>query len=98
MELEQKKLTLDSGKTGWYEYDRDSDLLEIIFRQADATCAVELTESIVLRVDWETDEPLSLSFLSISKLLKPAEYGEVFSNQPIPMTGIKHTPVLMQAA
>lgn len=135
MDLEQKELTLSSGKTGWYEYDRDSDLLEIIFGKGDATCAVELTESIVLRFDWETDEPLSLSFLSISKLLKPAEYGEVFfqllteewpeeargkiwtmlkkspvneflkvssyvpahTYQLIPMTGIKHTPVLMQA-
>ncbi len=78
MELEQKELTLSTGKTVWYEYDRNSDLLEIIFRAAEASCAIELTESIVLRFDWETDEPLSLSFMSISKLLKPAEYGDVF--------------------
>ena len=61
-----------------YEYDRNSDLLELIFRETEATCAVELTESIVLRFDWDASEPLSLSFISISKLLQPAEYGEVF--------------------
>ena len=38
--------------------------MEIIFRQTEATYAVELTESIVLRFDWETSEPLSLSFIS----------------------------------
>lgn len=78
MELEQHVLTLSTGKTGWYEYDRESDLLEIIFRETEAACAIELTESIVLRFDWKTSEPLSLSFLSVSKLLKPTEDGEVF--------------------
>lgn len=78
MELEQKEFTLSTGKKVWYEYDRNSDLLEIIFRRAEATCAIELTESIVLRFDWNAGEPLSLSFISISKLLKPADYGERF--------------------
>lgn len=67
-----------SGEIARYEYDRNSDLLEIFFRDAEATCAVELTESIVLRFDWERNEPLSLSFLSFSKLQKPVEYGEPF--------------------
>lgn len=77
-ELEQKELTLSTGKTAWYEYDRNSDLLEIIFRPAEASCAVELTESIVLRFDWYANEPLSLSLMSISKLLQPAEEGDLF--------------------
>ena len=67
-----------SGEIARYEYDRNSDLLEIFFRDTEATCAVELTESIVLRFDWERNEPLSLSFLSFSKLQKPVEYGEPF--------------------
>ena len=78
LDLEQKELALSTGKTVWYEYDRNSDLLEIIFRPAEATCAVELTESIVLRFDWDNNEPLSLSLLSISKLLQPAEDGDLF--------------------
>lgn len=78
LKLERKALTLSTGKTVWYEYDRNSDLLEIVFRTADATCAVELTESIVLRFDWNTNEPLSLSFISMSKLLQPVQDGDVF--------------------
>jgi hypothetical protein len=31
----------NTGKTVWYEYDRNSDLLEIIFRETEATCALE---------------------------------------------------------
>ena len=78
IELEQQELRLSAGKIVRYEYDRNSDMLEIFFRDTEATCAVELTESIVLRFDWERNEPLSLSFLSFSKLQKPVEYGEPF--------------------
>jgi len=77
MNLEKRELNLDAGKTAWYEYDRDGDVLEIIFQQGEATCAVELTESIILRFNWETNEPLSLSFISFSRLLQSGKYGEV---------------------
>lgn len=77
MKLERRELSLSTGQTAWYEYDQDGDILEIIFRAAEATCAIELTESIILRFDWESNEPLSLSFISISRLIQPAEYGEV---------------------
>jgi len=78
MNLETKQLTLNTGQKVWYEYDHDGDLLELIFRQADASCAVELTESIILRFDWATNEPLSLSFISFSKLVRPTPYGQLY--------------------
>jgi len=77
MELEKKELKLSNGKTAWYEYDRDGDVLEIIFQPAEATGAVELTESIILRFDWGSNEPLSLSLISFSRLLQANPYGEV---------------------
>ncbi len=77
MNLEKKNLKLTTGKTATYEYDRDGDVLEIIFHPGEATAAVELTESIVLRFDWEKAEPLSLSFISFSKLLPANPYGEM---------------------
>lgn len=77
MKIETRQLSLSTGQTAWFEYDHDSDMLEIIFRPAEATGAVELTESIILRFDWETAEPLSLGFISISHLMQPTEYGEV---------------------
>lgn len=77
MKLERRELSLSTGQTAWYEYDQDSDMLEIIFQSTEATCAIELTESIILRFVWETNEPLSLGFISISRLIQPNEYGEV---------------------
>jgi len=76
MEQTSLESTLCSGEKVWYEYDQESDLLEVVFKAAEATAAIELTESIVLRFDWETAEPLSLSFISFSRLVQPAEYGE----------------------
>jgi len=66
---------LDNGQTVHYCYDEEGDLLEITFRKARATCAVELTESIILRFDLEKEEPLSLSFISYSRLAQPTEVG-----------------------
>ena len=77
MRLEKRELMLNTGQKAIYEYDPESDMLEVIFRQAEATGAIQLTESIILRFDWEKSEPLSLSFVSISKLMQPAEYGEI---------------------
>ncbi|MGH7598300.1 MAG: hypothetical protein ACREOI_18245 [bacterium] len=77
MNIEKRELKLSTGKTACYEYDRDGDVLEIIFQSGEATGAVELTESIVLRFNWETNEPLSLSFISFSRLLQANPYGEV---------------------
>ena len=77
MNFEKKELKLSTGATAWYEYDRDGDVLEIIFQPDEATGAVELTESIILRFAWETSEPLSLSIISFSRLLQANPYGEV---------------------
>ena len=70
MKLEKQEHILETGEKVWYEYDHDSDMLEIIFRPAKASCAIELTESIILRFDWTANEPLSLGFISISRLLQ----------------------------
>src|SRR4029079_16282069 len=57
--------------------DEDNDLLEIVFQPGEATCAVELTDNMILRFDWATSMPLSLSLISFSHLIKPTAYGEV---------------------
>ena len=74
MKLTELESTLSTGKRVLYSYDEEGDLLEILFRQAEATCAVELTESIILRFDLDTSEPLSLSLIGFSRLMQPAEY------------------------
>ena len=77
MKLQKLSLPLIANQTAWLEYDQDSDLLELFFQSAEATCAIELTESIILRFDWDNCEPLSLSFISMSKLVQPSKFGPV---------------------
>lgn len=77
MRLERQLFTLSTGQKGWAEYDPEGDVLEITFQSAEATCAVELTESVILRLDYESGEPLSLSFISVSRLAQAPHYGAV---------------------
>lgn len=65
------------GQTAQCEYDPTGDLLEIYFVQGEATAAVELTDNIVLRFDWESGTPYSLSIISFSTLLQPSRYGKM---------------------
>lgn len=51
MKLDRQELTLSTGQKVFYEYDQMDDLLEIFFQQNKATCAIELTESIILQLD-----------------------------------------------
>lgn len=74
--IETFDLLLPDGEKVRYEYDQEGDILEIFFRPGEASAAIELTESIVLRFDWQTATPLSLSFISFSRLVQPAEHGE----------------------
>ena len=76
MELKKIEQKLATGRSIWYEYDQEGDILEIVFRAAPETAAIELTESIVLHFDWKTNEPVRLSFISFSRLIQPTEYGE----------------------
>ena len=78
MIVDKSEVTLSTGQKARYEYDPEGDVLEIIFQPGEATCAVELTESIILRFNWETGEPLSIGFIGFSRLTQPAEFGETY--------------------
>lgn len=66
--------TLDNGQTVRIEYDREGDILEIFFAEG-AGRGLDLTDEIVLRYDPQSGRPLSLIFLTFSKLMQPTEYG-----------------------
>src|SRR4051794_5818384 len=83
MKLEEWTFRLSTDETAKAVYDLDSDLLEIFFQSGEATCAVELTESIILRFDWETGKPLSLSLISASQSTRHTEYGEIHFELPM---------------
>lgn len=65
---------IQEGKPVRIEYDREGDLLEIFFAEG-AGRGVELTDEIVLRYAVQSGQPLSLIFLTFSKLMQPTEYG-----------------------
>jgi len=65
---------LDDEQVARIEYDREGDMLEIFFAQGAGT-GLELNDEIVLRYDPETNSPLSLIFITFSKLIQPTEYG-----------------------
>jgi hypothetical protein len=65
---------LDNGQSARIEYDREGDILEIFFAEGSGR-GLELSDEIVLRYDVKTGLPLSLIFVSFSKLMKPTEYG-----------------------
>ncbi len=77
MKIEHYAVKLNTGQTAQCEYDPTGDLLEIYFVQGEATAAVELTDNIVLRFDWDSGTPCSLSIISFSTLLQPSRYGKM---------------------
>ena len=77
MKIEKYAVILSTGQTVQCEYDLAGDLLEIYFEKGEATAAIELTDNLILRFDWESSRPLSLSIISFSTLLQPSPYGEM---------------------
>ena len=77
MKIEHYAVPLSTGQIVQCEYDPNGDLLEIYFVRDEATAAVELTDNMILRFDWESGTPFSLSIISFSTLLQPSRYGKM---------------------
>jgi hypothetical protein len=71
IESEEK---LENGQTVLVSYDRKGDMLKIFFDLSPGT-GIELTDHIILRYDKKTAAPLSLIFLSFSKLIRSTQAG-----------------------
>jgi len=78
---------LDDGQVVQIEYDREGDILEILFAKG-AGCGIELTDEMVLRYDPTTNRPLSLILVSFSHLIQPTEYGP----ESFRLTGVERLP------
>ncbi|MFZ4662866.1 MAG: hypothetical protein ACOYNY_38020 [Caldilineaceae bacterium] len=78
--------TLDNGQTVHVDYDREGDVLEVVFVKGSGQ-GIELSEEIVLRYDDSSNQPLSLILLGFSHFIQPTEYGpEIY------LTGLEHLP------
>jgi hypothetical protein len=85
--LMETKDYLDNGKVAQIEYDREGDVLDILFALGSG-CGIELTDEIVLRYDPTNNKPLSLIFVSFSHLIQPTEYGP----ESFRLTGVERLP------
>lgn len=71
--LIEKSVTVD-GQTVLYSYDKEADLLEVVFQKGGGI-GVDLTDNIVLRYNQDSLHPLSLIFTDVAILKRPTEFG-----------------------
>jgi len=71
----ETEITAADGTPVRLVYDREADILEIFFGQNQPGTGVELTEHILLRVNLQTRQPISVSVLHFSVLTEHTEYG-----------------------
>jgi hypothetical protein len=71
--LIEREVTIN-GQTITCSYDKEGDILEIIFQKGGGL-GVDLTENIILRYNQERQEPLSLILTSYSHLIQPTPFG-----------------------
>lgn len=75
--------------TEHYEYDDVSDLLDVYFGEKRAAWTIELTDHILLSLDRQTGQAVSLSFLDFTELICPTPLGL----RSFPLTGLADIPV-----
>ena len=92
LELYETRKVLDSGQMARIVYDKETDILEIVFEGVAATCAVELTDNILLRFNLETERAAGLTILDYSILVTPSEIGP----RNFPMIGLDDLPEAMR--
>lgn len=74
--------------TEYYEYDEASDLLDVYFGEKRAAWTIELTDHILLSLDRETRQVVSLSFLDFTELIRSTPLGP----RSFPLIGLADLP------
>jgi hypothetical protein len=86
--LHETDLISDDGHAIHFAYDEEGDILEVVFDNVKATCALELTEEILLRFNLERGQAAGLTILDFSTLASPTEMGP----RSFPLTGLDDLP------
>lgn len=73
----------------YYEYDEASDLLDVYFDGKRPAWTIELTGHIMLSIDRQTGQAVSLSFLDFTELIRPTPLGP----RSFPLTGLADLPL-----
>jgi hypothetical protein len=88
LRLQETEFTTEDGHTIHLAYEQTGDVLEIVFRGVEATCAIELTDNILLRFHREQGQAAGLTILDFSVLAAPAELGP----RSFALTGLDDLP------
>ena len=86
--MEQGEEIMTKPSQEHYEYDRESDLLDVYFEEKRAAWTIELTEHILLSLDRATGNAVSLSLLDFAELSRPTPFGL----KSFPLTGLADLP------
>ncbi len=75
--------------TELYEYDRESDVLDIYFGERRRSWSIELTDNIMISVDREAGAAVALCLLDFTKLIRLTPFGP----PSFPITGLADLPI-----
>lgn len=76
-------------ETTRYDYDRESDVLEVYFDGCRRAWTIELTDNITLSIDRQARRPVGLCFLDFSELIRATPFGP----RSFPVTGLADLPI-----
>ncbi len=88
LNIQSTVITTSNGQTARIEYDSEADILEIFFESVQATTAVHLHDSIVLRLNQAERRPSGLIIIGYKKLSRPTAVGP----RSIPLNGLENLP------
>lgn len=88
LNLLETEIMTSTGQPARLAYDEEGDVLEIVLNDIEATCAVELTDNILLSFNRERGQAVGLTLLDFSVLASPTELGP----RNFPLTGLDDLP------
>ena len=72
-----------------YEYDPESDVLDVYFGDRRPAWTVELTDNIMIAVDREEGRAVGLTLLDFTELIRPTPFGP----RSFPIIGLADLPI-----
>ncbi len=73
----------------WYEYDEVGDVLDVYFGEKRPAWTIEITSNILLSVDRAAKQPVQLTFMDYTELIRPTIWGM----RSFPITGLSELPL-----
>lgn len=73
----------------WYEYDEESDILDVYFGERRAAWTIELTPNIMVSIDRTAQQAVGLTLLDYTELSRRTAWGP----RSFPVTGLAGLPV-----